>query len=212
VAVLVGMLMPAGAALAHEHRAVGDYELTVGFLNEPALADEPNGLDLRVTFFPDGVPAHEEEGEEEHGEPVEGLEESLRAEVIVGGGAQKMELTLEPRWQTPGAYDGLFIPTLAGDYTYHIYGQINGQTIDETFSSGPETFSSVDDPAALQFPVKTTGDSELTASLDELSARVDATDTDDNADTAFVLAIVGIAVGIVGIGAGGFALVGARRR
>ncbi len=38
-------------AIAHEHREVADgqYELTVGFLNEPAFVNQQNGLDLRGT-------------------------------------------------------------------------------------------------------------------------------------------------------------------
>ena len=61
---LLAMALAAGASMlgaaasvsAHEHRAVGNYELTVGFLNEPALLNEPNGLSLDVTFFPAGYP------------------------------------------------------------------------------------------------------------------------------------------------------------
>ena len=52
-----GGLATSNNALAHEHRAVGDYELTVGFLNEPSIAFQPNGLSLEVKLFPNGVPA-----------------------------------------------------------------------------------------------------------------------------------------------------------
>ena len=70
-------------ASAHEHRTVAEnYEFVVGWLNEPALAYEPNGLSLRITFFEGGVPEEHEEGEatpeaeatpEVEGAPVEGL-------------------------------------------------------------------------------------------------------------------------------------------
>ena len=39
-----------------------------------------------------------------------------------------------------------------GDYTFRIYGTIDGTEIDESFTSGPETFGAVEDPAPLQFP------------------------------------------------------------
>ena len=41
----------AGVALAHENRLIGKYKLTVGFLNEPALLNEPNSIDFRVAVF-----------------------------------------------------------------------------------------------------------------------------------------------------------------
>jgi hypothetical protein len=34
------------AALAHEKRTVGKYTFTVGFLGEPSIQGQPNGLDL----------------------------------------------------------------------------------------------------------------------------------------------------------------------
>jgi hypothetical protein len=88
--------------------------------------------------------------EEEAGEPVVGLDQTLKAEVIFGD--QKMELTLEPRWQTPGAYDAYFFPTAAGDYTFHIFGEIEGTAVDESFTSSPEGFSSVEAREELEFP------------------------------------------------------------
>src|SRR5690606_32924961 len=46
---LLMALAAAPGASAHERRAVGDYEIVIGFLNEPAIVEEPNGLDLRVS-------------------------------------------------------------------------------------------------------------------------------------------------------------------
>jgi hypothetical protein len=45
----------------------------VGFLNEPAFAGQLNGIDLRAS-----IPS-------ENDKPVEGLEQTVKAEVIVGG-------------------------------------------------------------------------------------------------------------------------------
>lgn len=220
LAVLAGLLalaasiivLPSGRALAHEHRAVGNYELEVGFINEPALAYELNGLFLSVAFFENGVPEEGEhsEGAEEEGVPVEGLEETLEAEVVVGGGAETMPLTLEGRFGQPGAYQAHFIPTLVGDYTFRIFGAIDGEAIDEMFDSGPETFSSVDDVSELQFPDKLPNNAELQASIDELAAKIDALDSGGDSDTALILAIVGVVVGAVGIGVGGLALASRR--
>jgi hypothetical protein len=154
---LAGAIATAAAALlvvspisvgAHEHREIGEYTLVVGFINEPAVSGELNGLSLTVhQASTSATPVAE--GEDE-GTPVEGLESTLQAEVILGD--QKMPLTLSTVWKTPGAYESWFIPTAPGDYSFHIWGTINGTQIDETFTAGPDTFSTVTDRSTIEFP------------------------------------------------------------
>lgn len=149
-AIAILALLPMTAS-AHEHRDVADgqYTLIVGFLNEPAYSGEINGLDLRVSKAdPTATPAADDD--EAAGVPVEGLDATLQAEVIYGD--QKMALPLSPRYNQPGAYASYFFPTQPGDYSFHIWGTIEGVSIDETFTSGPDTFGPMEDPAPLQFP------------------------------------------------------------
>lgn len=142
-AALAVSLLPLGlpeAALAHEGRPVaGDHRFVVGFLNEPAYAREMNALSLVVT---------------EEGKPVEGLEKTLKATVISGGGAATMPLELKARPGQPGSYAGYFIPTKEGSYIFQISGTIDGEPIDERFESGPGRFADVQGAQALQFPEK----------------------------------------------------------
>lgn len=180
VALLVtatGMMLIAGSALAHENREVGEYQLTVGFSEEPAIVEEPNGLLLRV-----------QRGTGDDGEPVEGLAESLQAEIIYGD--QRLPLEIEPAFGTPGEYQADVIPTEAGAYTFRIYGSIEGQEIDESFTSGPGAFSEVTSRQSLTFPnqVGTVGDVQTTAD-----------DAGDTASTAMLLAIGGLIAGVIGI-------------
>ena len=193
------------SSLAHERRVVGKYQFVVGFLNEPALAGQPNGLFLRISLATEATPATEEE--EAGGVPVEGAEETLTAEVIVGGGAAKKTLELEPEFGQPGAYAGRFIPTLAGDYSFHIFGDINGDAIDETFSSGPETFDSVEPAADLQFPNPVPDNAELKSQIDALANK----SSGGSDDTARTLGIIGIIAGVVGAAVGGYAIAASRR-
>jgi hypothetical protein len=189
---------------AHEVRAVGNYQFVVGFLNEPAFAYEPSGLDLRVTFFPNGVPEGDEaEGE---GQPVEGLEETLQAEVIAGGGAATKELTLEPAFGDPGAYESPMIFTAPGDYTFRIFGEIDGQQIDESFVSGPETFGPMEDPEEIQFPEQLAPPAAAGSASD--SGSEDGSSSSD--DTARTLGIIGIIIGVLGLGVGGLAVASRR--
>lgn len=59
-------------ALAHERRAVGTYTFVVGFLNEPSIQGQPNGLDLTIT--------------DANGKPVLGAEKTLKVGISYGGG------------------------------------------------------------------------------------------------------------------------------
>lgn len=144
-------------AAAHESRTIGDgrYQIEAGFMDEPAFAGDKNGLKFLVTEAPPSTSAeasHEEHEDHEAGAgtPVEGLEEPLKAEVIFEG--QTLALPLRATFGEPGGYSSVFFPIEAGDYTFRIYGTIGDTDIDETFTSSPESFSSVADPAAFQFP------------------------------------------------------------
>ncbi len=145
---LIAALLPTMAA-AHEHREVADgrYELTVGFLTEPAYVTQQNGLSLRVLQVSDATPAA---ADAHAGTPVEGLADTLTAEVSYGD--QSMDLELEPVFNDPGHYQAIFFPTAPGAYSFHISGEIEGTPIDETFEPGPETFDEVQPIEPLQFP------------------------------------------------------------
>ena len=134
--VALTMIVGVGAALAHESRDVGEYTFVVGFLDEPAYAGLKSGLDLRISA-----------GDA----PVEGAEETLEARVIFGG--QSRDLEISPSFGEPGAYRSVFFPTAAGSYTFRIFGEIDGTEIDESFTSGPDTFGDILDTAGGQFPV-----------------------------------------------------------
>jgi hypothetical protein len=191
--------------MAHEHRTVNEnYEFVVGWLNEPALAYEPNALSLRITLFPNGVPEEGEETAEEEGQPVEGLEETLQAEIIAGGGAETRELTLEPAFRDPGHYESVIIPTVPGDYTFRIFGDLEGQQIDESFTSGPETFSVIEEVAPLQFPVVLAPPS--TEDSSSANGNEPAAESSSSDDTARTLGIIGIIAGVIGLGVGGLAV------
>ena len=206
LALVAGGLASLENALAHEHRAVGNYGFVVGFLTEPAIAYQPNGLSLEVKFFPNGVPAEGDEAAEAAGQPVEGLEKTLKAEVIVGGGAKKMDLALDPSFGQPSSYEAHFIPTISGDYTYHIFGKVQDKDVDESFTSSPEGFDSVDSPDDLEFPDKVPTNAQLQSSITALESK----SSGGSDDTARALGIIGTIAGVIGVAAGGVALASRR--
>lgn len=172
----VMLILGTGAVLAHEEREVGEYTVEVGFLDEPVYAGEQNGLFLMVV-----------RGEE----PVEGLDESLEA--TVSHGDQSRNLELSPGGE-PGEYESVFFPTAAGPYTFRIFGEIEGQAVDEEFTSGPDTFSEVQDVTGGQFPVQFPPTGDI---VREAEAGANAATT---ATIALVLGGAGLLAGLVALG------------
>lgn len=166
-----------GATLAHEPRDVGDINIVVGNRNEPVFAGEESGLEFWVTHA---------------GEPVEGLEETLQATVAYGD--QTRDLPISPKHGEPGGYQSVYLPTAAGQYTYRIWGEIDGEAFDETFVSGPDTFGDVQEQAGGQFPVvyPAMGDLVQAAEAGQSAATT--------ATLALVLGAAGLVAGLLALG------------
>lgn len=174
-------------AWAHGHTHVGDYELVIGFTGEPAYAGEPNGLDLRVTNTTND-------------EPVTGLEETLQAEIIYG--ASKREVPLRAAFGEEGSYTANILPTVAGDYTWRIWGEIEGTPVDVSMTSGPDSFSSIASKEEVSFPA-----------AEPLAADVMTTamGAAQNAQLALLVGGLGLIVGAIGLVVGLLGMRAARR-
>lgn len=175
-----------GTALAHGHTEVGDYELVIGWHNEPAYQGEPNGLDLFVTNT-------------KTQKKVTGLEETLKAELIFG--ASKKEFELRPQFGTEGDYTTDVIPAMTGEYTWRIFGQIEETPVDVSMSAGPDTFAVVRPTSDVAFPP--TGVEPTSAEL-----KAEATAAAQTAQTALMVGGLGALLGFVGTIVG---LMGMRR-
>jgi hypothetical protein len=210
LAVVAGVLgalvaLPGTPAFAHEIRNVGKYQFTVGFGVEPAYLDQKNFIQF---FLHDRAT----------GKPITNLGDSLK--VAVQFGSQSLDLALEPSFDpdtglgTPGEYDAFFFPTAPGKYTFHFTGSIDGQKVDESFTSGPTTFSEVEDPGPVQFPVKVPTVGEVGQLVQNQGRRLSAqvSSASDDASSAKTLGLIGIVVGAIGLLTAAGALVVARRR
>jgi hypothetical protein len=209
------VVIPAGVASAHEEREIGPYTVEVGFGDEPAYSGAQNSA---VMFIHDT----------KSGDPVLDLGPTLQVQVRYGD--ERMDpITMEPFFEegefgTPGDYRAFFIPTRPGDYTFRFTGDIKGTKVDESFTSGPDTFDRVDDPSSIEFPVKDPTNGELGEAVQRLQPRVDAavagqrkvsaqvTALQDDVDSAKsqatlalviggVLGLIGAVTGIAGLSA-----------
>ena len=184
ITVLILFSFP-GSALAHVDIDVGDgrYVMEIGFRDEPAYLGQPNALYLSVEEYGTGGT-----------EPVNDLAATLSAEV--GKDGQVMDLPLVPTGD--GTYEAAFVPTAAGDYTFRIFGTIGDAAVDESVTSGPSTFNSVEPLSAIEFPVARPDAVQLQAEFANLDAAV---------STARTLAIAGVAAGVLGLVLGALAFV-----
>ena len=196
-------LLPAGVAAlglalafvvpasAHEVRTVGSYQFTVGWLHEPAYADEQNAVQFLLA--------------DAHGNPVTDLGDTLKVEVIYQGSkmpAQSLTATYDPDTGLgkQGEYLASLIPTRPGNYTFHFTGTVHGQAVDQSFTSSPTTFDEVKEPAAVEFPAQDPSRSQISQELTRINARAASAQTSAQNDvtTARNLAIAGIVLGVLG--------------
>jgi hypothetical protein len=186
-------------AAAHEIRNVGAYRFVVGWGTEPAYAGQENSVQLLLS-------------RRATGRPVVDLGTTLHLDVVFG--SRTMAGALEPTFDadtglgTPGDYRAWLFPTAPGDYTFRFSGTIGSQTIAQSFTSGPTTFSPVQDPTAAEFPVQTPSLAELSQRLDTQLPRLAASSA---ASRAQLLGIIGLAVGALGLIVAVVALLRVRR-
>lgn len=210
------IVLPTARAFAHGDARQGDLVLTIGFADEPAFAGQPNAVQLVV---------------EHDGEPVIDLRPGdVTVEITYGGE------TSEPMDMTPafffeagelvfgeaGDYHADFVPSQPGKYTFHFTGKIDGEEVDEEMTSGPATFSAVEDANSLSFPaVDAPSIEEVVTRIDAESARAAAglaaaeaaaASAESEASSARTVGMTGIVLGAIGIIAAIAALTVSRRK
>ena len=227
-AIFVALAVSIGTAYAHEGREVGEYRLVVGFAVEPAYEGLINGVEVRVTRVADegeGSGHHEDDsggmsmGGGHHGEAdaVEGLDETLQAEIThVSTGASRV-LSLRADVYEPGRYIGDLIPTTPGVYQIRLFGAIEGNLVDETFISrgGGGGFDDIRSATALHFPETLPELRELESAVrgamstaqQAQDAALAASEGDDDSDgpllvAAITLGAAGVLLGVAGLAMG----------
>ena len=186
--------LPASPAAAHETRKVGNYEFGVGWYDEPAFANQKNGPEVTIMNA--------------RGKPVV---RGVDLQVEIGFEGETMTAELEPSFVVgvfgePGNYKTDIYPTRAGTWTFRIFGTVGGQDVNETFTSGPDTFGDIEDPGEVAFPIEDPSSAELTDLVEQ--AR---TGSSDDVSSAKTLGYVGIATGVLALVVAFIALMRGRR-
>jgi hypothetical protein len=198
-------------ALAHEEMVRGDISIVGGWVNEPPLVDQLNGIELTITRV-------------SNNQPISNALAQL--DISVKKGAPTKPLDFQPQ-EEPGVYVATILPTQTGQYAVVMKGTIAGQAID-----GQIEIEDVEDTARFNFPpASTDGEipteligqlqtviADLAAQVDEanivaLEAKTAAASVTESsaelkmaADRAYLFGTIGVGVGVAGIAIGVAAL------
>jgi hypothetical protein len=166
-------------ALAHERRtlAAGKYDVVVGWDVEPAYVGEKNAASIRISKAGTN-PA----------EPVAGVEKTLKVDIRQG--AQTRTFDLRAVFGQPGYYVADIIPTRDGDYVWTFNGAIGDDKVAEKFDTADGKFNAVERTTRLEFPIAAPDPAQVTTDIQ--SAR-------SAAESAQTMALLGVAVGVLGL-------------
>jgi hypothetical protein len=197
-------------AAAHEETVQGDIRIVGGWVNEPPIVGQFNGIELEITRVSDG-------------QPVSNAIAQLDINVRKGGQTKPLDFTPQ---EEPGVYAAEILPTQTGQYAIVMRGTIAGQAIDSQIE-----IEDVEDTARFAFPPSTGSNpgpvivEQLQAVIADLAAQVDeaniaaeeaktaaAEATESSAelkaasDRAYLFGMIGVGVGVAGIAIGVAAL------
>ena len=130
-----------GVAFAHTVDSVGEYRLEIGWMNEPVVSGETNGIELFVSPLEPELPLEEQEFKN----GIAGLHKFLKMQLILKD--EKITLPLSPDHNIPGKYYAYVNPTVAGFYQANILGNIGNTTV--SLSMHPPK---VDERGYIEFP------------------------------------------------------------
>jgi hypothetical protein len=115
--IIFALILQVHPALAHESITVGDYEIVVGWVTEPPIAGQMNGIEIHVSDTSTGA-----------AQPVEDIS-SLTFTVSYGG--QEKTLPLEAvDANSPGQFAASIVPTIPGEYTVRFGGTLGDTPVD----------------------------------------------------------------------------------
>jgi hypothetical protein len=203
--------------LAHEEVVMGDIRIVAGWVDEPPLVNQLNGIVLIITQVSNGQPVNNA---------------LAQADIMLQKGAETRPLEFQPT-EEAGTYTATILPTQTGQYAIVMRGTIAGQAID-----GQIEIEDVEDTARFSFPPSATTNSssgnnqipqglieqlqtvitDLTAQVEEANvvaqeasnATQSVTESIEelrtSADRAYLFSLIGVGAGAAGIAIGVVAL------
>ena len=182
-----------GTVFGHTEDSVGDYRLQIGWMNEPVVSGETNGIELFVSPLEPGI----EFEDQVFKDGISGLSKTLKMQLILED--QKITLPLKEDHNIPGKYYAFVNPTVAGSYQANILGNIGETTV--SLSMHPPK---VDERSYIEFPESSDltlnqlidGHTAVVGEVNDLKESVDLLEKSNSQNS---IGYVGISLGIIGI-------------
>lgn len=180
-------------ANAHTVDSVGEYRLEIGWMNEPVVSGQTNGIELYVSPFDPNMPVEEQKFKD----GITGLEKSLKIELVFE--EKKIILPLNSDHNIPGKYYAFVVPTVSGYYQANLLGTIKDTTV--SISMHPPK---VDERGYIEFPEQS--DVTLkqiiaahTSIVGDISDLKESVNRLNESTPATTLSYAGITLGTIGI-------------
>jgi hypothetical protein len=182
-----------GTAFGHTVDSVGDYRLEIGWMNEPVVSDETNGIELYVSPLEPGLTLEEQEFKN----GVTGLEKFLKMQLILK--EDKVTFPLYSDHNIAGKYYAFVNPTVSGSYQANIIGNI-GDTIVSLSMHPPKvserSYIEFPEPSDLTLNQLIDGHTTLVGEINDLNESVSQLE-ESNKQTN--IGYLGVGLGIIGI-------------
>ena len=209
------LLIPSltGITYGHTIDAVEEYRIEIGWMNEPVVSGETNGLELYISPLipcPDISISMECANSQEFQNGIEGLKKFIKIQFVFDK-TEKITLPLSPDHNIPGKYYAFVNPTVSGYYQANIIGKILDTSINLSMHPPP-----VAERSYIEFPESSDltltqiidGHTKIIEDMNNLKNSVQKLEQSDN---TMNIGYVGIIIGIIGTSFAIIALIKTRK-
>jgi hypothetical protein len=209
------LLIPSltGITYGHTIDAVEEYRIEIGWMNEPVVSGETNGLELYISPLipcPDISISMECANSQEFQNGIEGLKKFIKIQFVFDK-TEKITLPLSPDHNIPGKYYAFVNPTVSGYYQANIIGKILDTSINLSMHPPP-----VAERSYIEFPESSDltltqiidGHTKIIEDMNNLKNSVQKLEKSDN---TMNIGYVGIIIGIIGTSFAIIALIKTRK-
>ena len=189
-----------GIAYGHTVDAVGEYRVEIGWMNEPVVSGETNGIEFYVSplipcpDIPEPIKCAESQPFQNG---IEGLKKTVKMELIYKD--ESITLPLSPDHNIPGKYYAFVNPTISGFYQANMLGTIVDTPI--SLSMHPPKVAErgyIEFPEPSDITVQQMIDGH-TALIEDIGDLKDSVSMLEQSNQQTDVGYAGIGVGIIGI-------------
>jgi len=189
-----------GIAYGHTIDAVGEYRVEIGWMNEPVVSGETNGIEFYASLLepcpqiPEPIKCAESQ---EFKNGISDLKKTIKMKLLYKD--QSITLPLSPDHNIPGKYYAFVNPTVSGFYQANILGTIVDTPI--SLSMHPPKVaerSYIEFPEPSDITVQQMIDGH-TALIEDVSNLKNSVNNLEESKQSMDMGYAGIGVGIIGI-------------